>query len=156
MANKFFSKILNFIGLEENIIEDDIDDFDISMDSDRMELDETPIRYNKQKKGKVVNIHSSAYVKVVVYQPLSYDDTQNIIDNLKSRKPVIVNLECLDVDLAQRVLDFMSGAVYALDGTIHKVSRGIFVLAPNNVDISGNIPDELKGKAFFTLNNKRE
>ncbi len=156
MANKFFSKILNFIGLEENIIEEEIDDYDVNMDSDRMELDETPIRYNKQKKGKVVNIHSSAYVKVVVYQPLSYDDTQNIIDNLKNRKPVIVNLECLDVELAQRVLDFMSGAVYALDGTIHKVSRGIFVLAPNNVDISGNIPDELKGKAFFTLNNKRE
>jgi len=156
MANKFFSKILNFIGLEENIIEDDMDEYDVNMDSDRMELDETPIRYNKQKKGKIVNIHSSAYVKVVVYQPLSYDDTQNIIDNLKNRKPVIVNLDCLDVELAQRVLDFMSGAVYALDGTIHKVSKGIFVLAPNNVDISGNIPDELKGKAFFTLNNKRE
>ena len=67
-----------------------------------------------------------------------YEDTQNIIDNLKSRKPVIVNMEELDLDCAQRILDFMAGAIYALNGTIYKISRGIFVVAPTNYDVIGN------------------
>jgi FtsZ-interacting cell division protein YlmF len=93
-------------------------------------------------------------MKMIVYQPMTYDDTQNIIDNLKNRKPIIVNLESLETDIAQRILDFMSGAVYSLDGNIHKISKGIFILAPANVDISGNLPDELQGKSFHTLGNR--
>ena len=78
-------------------------------------------------------------MRMVVYQPQSYDDTQRIIDDLKSGRPVIANLEDLNVDIAQRVLDFLSGAVYGVDGSIRKISRGIFVLAPQHVDISGNV-----------------
>lgn len=154
MAGTMFNKILNFIGLEESVLEEDVIQEGYGYDEDYSSQQDS--NYNvksKTKKGKVVNIHSNPYVKVMVYQPFSYDDTQTIVDNLKNRKPIIVNLEALDVELAQRVLDFMSGAVYALDGSIHKVSRGIFVLAPSNVDISGDIPEELKGKNFFTLNN---
>ncbi len=155
MSNRFFDKLLNIIGLEENILEEveetTVEDMPVKSQDELIE----PNFQTRGKKGKVVNIHTSSYVKVVVYQPLSFDDTQNIIDNLKSRKPVVVNLDSLDVDLAQRVLDFMSGAVYSLDGTIQKISRGIFILAPSNVDIVGNIPEELKGKSFFTLANKK-
>ena len=152
MANGMFNKMLNFIGFEQNVLEEEIMDEEYSEEY----YSQPDIDYDvksKTKKGKVVNIHSNPYVKVMVYQPLSYDDTQTIVDNLKSRKPIIVNLEALESELAQRVLDFMSGAVYALEGSIHKVSRGIFVLAPSNVDISGDIPDDLKGKNFFTLNS---
>lgn len=78
-------------------------------------------------------------MRMVVYQPQSYDDTQRIIDDLKSGRPVIANLEDLNVEIAQRVLDFLSGAVYGVDGSIRKISRGIFVLAPQHVDISGNV-----------------
>ncbi|NMA95228.1 MAG: cell division protein SepF [Clostridiales bacterium] len=155
MANSVLNKMLNFIGLEENVLEEDVEDEAYS-DEFYSEPNEGYNIRSKTRRGKVVNIHSNPYVKVMVYQPLSYDDTQTIVDNLKSRKPIIVNLESLDSDLAQRVLDFLSGAVYALEGSIHKVSRGIFVLAPNNVDISGDIPDDLKGKSFFTLNNMDE
>jgi FtsZ-interacting cell division protein YlmF len=81
---------------------------------------------------------TSAGMRMVVYQPQSYDDTQRIIDDLKSGRPVIANLEDLNVEIAQRVLDFLSGAVYGVDGSIRKVSRGIFLLAPPHVDISGN------------------
>ena len=79
-----------------------------------------------------------AAMKMIVYHPVSYEDAQNIIDNLKSRKPVIVNMEELDVAAAQRILDFISGAIYAINGTIAKISRGIFVVAPNNYDVIGN------------------
>jgi len=155
MSDKFFNKILNFIGLEENIMEEDIEDEVAENVTRQQEELLEPNFQSKNRRGKVVNIHTSSYVKVVVYQPLSYDDTQSIVDNIKNRKPVVVNLENLDIDLAQRVLDFLSGAVYALDGSIQKVARGIFVLAPNNVDISGNIPDDMKGKTFFTISNKK-
>lgn len=156
MAGKIMNKLLNFIGLEENIIDDQIDE---SMDDNQKRYKDEliePTFQAKNKKGKVVNIHSSTYIKVVVYQALTYDDTQNIIDNLKSRKPIIVNLDSLEQDLAQRVLDFMSGAIYALDGTIQKVSRSIFVLVPSNIDIVGNIPDDFKGKSFYTLGTQAD
>lgn len=109
------------------------------------------------RESKVVGLapNPNNKMKMIVYQPMTYDDTQNIIDNLKNRKPVIVNLESLEIDTAQRILDFMSGAVYALNGNIHKISKGIFILVPNNVDIAGNIPDELKGKSFYTLGSKQ-
>lgn len=153
MAGKIIDKILNFIGLEETIIDEtEIQEDDTLHQEELLE----PYFKPRHKKGKVVNIHTSSYVKVVIYQPLSFDDTQSIINNLKTRKPIVVNLESLDTNLAQRVLDFISGAVYALDGTIQKVSRGIFVLAPSNIDIIGNIPEELKGKSFFTLASVKE
>lgn len=109
----------------------------------------------KEKDNKVVGLAPNNKMKLIIYQPMSYDDTQSIIDNLKNRKAVVVNLESLESDVAQRILDFMSGAVYAVNGNIHKVSKGIFVLVPNNVDISGNIPDELQGTSFYTLGNKQ-
>ena len=87
------------------------------------------------------NLPVSGGMKMIVYHPVSYEDTQIIIDNLKSRKPVIVNMEELDMDCAQRILDFLSGAIYALNGTMCKVSRGIFVVAPNNYDVVGNEDD---------------
>ncbi len=88
------------------------------------------------------NLPISGGMKMIVYHPVSYEDTQAIIDNLKSRKPVIVNMEELEVDSAQRILDFLSGAVYALNGTMCKISRGIFVVAPNNYDVVGNGEDD--------------
>jgi cell division inhibitor SepF len=154
MAGKFMNKFLNFIGLEENIDEpmDEMTEEMVSA-SGKEELIE-PTFQTKNRRGKVVNIHQSTYVKVVVYQALTYDDTQAIVDNLKNRKPIIVNLDSLEQDLAQRVLDFLSGAVYALDGTIQKVSRSIFVLVPSNIDIVGNIPEDFKGKSFYTLGTR--
>ena len=88
--------------------------------------------------GETVPMPNVAAMKMIVYHPVSYEDAQNIIDNLKSRKPVIVNMEELDVAAAQRILDFISGAIYAINGTIAKISRGIFVVAPNNYDVIGN------------------
>lgn len=155
MSDTIFNKFLNFIGLEENIIEEDAENEMAEASVRQQEELMEPNFRSKSRKGKVVNIHTASYIKVVVYQPLSFDDTQNIVDNVKNRKPVVVNLENLEIDLAQRVLDFLSGAVYALDGSIQKVSRGIFILAPDNVDVSGNILDEVKGKTFFTISNKK-
>ncbi len=85
-----------------------------------------------------VNGNSNAAVKMVLFQPMSYEDSQAIVDNLRANKPVIVNMVDLERECAQRVLDFMAGAVYALNGTIRRVSYGIFVIVPHNVIIVGN------------------
>lgn len=137
---KFINKMLNFIGWA---------------DEEEEELQQNDEFYTEEKfdsskhKGKVVNIHTTTQLKVVVLQPESFEEAQVICDNLKSKKPVIVNLEELDVDTARRIIDFLSGSVYALDGNIQKVSNGIFLVAPYNVDILGNFKDELRSKGVL-------
>jgi cell division inhibitor SepF len=156
MAGKVLDKLLNIIGLESTTVEDEDQEEEDYYEEEEVELFQES-RKSRGKKAGLVDIRNiPSYGKVVVYQPVSYDDTQNIVDNLKERKPVIINLETLDIELAQRVLDFISGAVYALGGTIQKVARGIFVIAPRNIDIAGNIPEESKGKNFYTLKHGKD
>lgn len=104
------------------------------------------------RKNKVVNIHATTQLKVVVMQPECFEDARGIADHLKTKKPVIINLEDLDTDAARRVVDFLSGAVYGLDGNIQKVAAGIFLIAPYNVSIMGEFKDELKSKSLFNWN----
>ncbi|MDA8233390.1 MAG: cell division protein SepF [Clostridia bacterium] len=141
---KVMDKFLGFMGFndEEEIIEEEY------LEDDEREVDE--VSY-KKKRGQVVSIHSQKQVKVVVMEPKTYDDVQAIADNLKNRKSVVVNLENADKELAKRVVDFVSGAVYALNGSSQKVGNGIFLFAPSNVDISSVIGnDDVRDKAFFT------
>jgi cell division inhibitor SepF len=83
-------------------------------------------------------------------QPYSYDDAQTVIDHLKNRRPVVLNLEALDGAMAQRILDFTSGAAYALDGNVQKVSKSIFIVVPSNIELSGNILNSAEDDSFYT------
>lgn len=136
------NKLMDFIGIEdvddEGYNEDYFNDEQQSMAEDNVVSLGNRGRRKTAAGNNVVGLPTAAPMKMVVYHPVSYEDTQNIIDNLKSRKPVIVNMEELEIDCAQRILDFMAGAIYALDGTIYKISRGIFVVAPTNYDVIGN------------------
>ena len=135
------NKFLDYIGIEESDAEDEyMDDLyeEDSRDTDNVVSIGNRGRSKTAASSNVVNLPSAAQQKMIVYHPISYEDTQNIIDNLKSRKPVIVKMGELELDCAQRILDFMAGAVYALNGTIYKISRGIFVVAPTNYDVIGN------------------
>ena len=102
---------------------------------------------NKQVQGKVVNIHTQQQFKVVIMNPENFEDAREITEHLKNKKPVVINLIELEKEFAQRILDFLSGAVCALDGSIQKVAQGIFVVAPNNVDVMGEFKDELRNKS---------
>ncbi len=95
------------------------------------------------RRGRIVDIRTASQVKMVIFQPTTFDQTTEICDNLKNRKPVIINLEKLERETARRILDFLSGAVYGLDGDLYKISGGIFVAAPSNVEISEDLKDEL-------------
>lgn len=142
MARTFFNKLLDYIGLEETDMEES-ELLDEEIYPDERAQDDNIVNINRARgeRSKVVSMPPPASAppnKMIIYQPISYEDTQNIIDNLKSRKPVIVNMEELEIECAQRILDFMAGAIYALNGTIHKISRGIFVVAPNNFGVVSN------------------
>lgn len=144
---KLFNKMLNFVGWEEEEIEEDE-----QQEETKEEIQQPPFLQNnfkKQPQNKVVNIHTQNQFKVVIMQPENIDDAQDICDHLKNKKPIVVNLEDLEKEPAQRIVDFLSGSVYALDGNIQKVSGGIFLIAPNNVDIMGDFKDELSNKTVF-------
>ena len=82
------------------------------------------------------NTESTTEMNMIIFRPTEYDQAQTIIDYLKLRKPIIVNLDEIEVSVAQRILDFITGAVYALSGDIKKAARNIFVVVPSNVEIS--------------------
>jgi len=81
------------------------------------------------------------YQNVVVYNPKTPDDVQRLIDYLKRREPAIINLDNIDENVAQRILDFCAGALYALSGSIHRISGNIFLLSPEGVEIT--VPFEM-------------
>lgn len=105
--------------------------------------------HHNTKKSKVVNIHATTQLKVVVLQPTTYSDATEIAGHLKSKKPVVVNLEKLDKETARKIVDFLSGAVFALDGSMQKVSNGILLLVPYTMGIMGDFSDELKTQGLF-------
>ena len=101
------------------------------------------------KRGKIVNIHTTTQLKVVVVQPVTFEDSKEIADHLKTKKPIVVNLESIDREVAKQIIDFLSGAVYALDGNIQRISNGIFLIVPYNMGIMGDFKDELRNKVVF-------
>ena len=103
------------------------------------------------KRSKVVNINTTAQLKVVVMQPMSYNDAPEIVDHLKEKKPVVVNLEKLEKSVASKIFDFLSGSVYALDGSMQQVSAGILLIVPNTMGIMGDFSDELKTQGIFDV-----
>jgi cell division inhibitor SepF len=143
--------MLNFVGWESEEEEEEEEEIIQEQEEEKEEIHKNQfLKTNPSKsQGKVVNIHSASQLKVVIMQPENFDDAQDICDHLKNKKPVVINLEDIEKDTAQRIVDFLSGSIYALDGSIQKVSSGIFVIAPNNVDIMSDFKEELKNKGVF-------
>lgn len=149
MAN-IFNKMLNAVGFGDD--EDENFDEDFIQATEEKSAPEADFRLIGNKKGKVVNINTTTQIKVVVIQPETFEEAKDIADTLKSKNPVVINLEDVEKDVARRIIDFLSGAVYALDGNIQKVSNGIFLVAPYNVGIMGDFKDELRSKGVFPWN----
>ena len=101
------------------------------------------------KKNKVVSMPQSQpnAIKMVISQPTTFEQSDEICSFLKEKKSVIVNLEYVNKDVARRIVDFISGAVHALDGHIQKISNSIFLIAPTNYEISNEMArEEIKNK----------
>lgn len=91
---------------------------------------------------------ASRILEVSIMKPTRFDDSQDICDMLVNERATVVNLEGIDLGLAQRIMDFISGAVYALNGKIHQISNLIFIVSPENVDISGDYLSYVEQNGF--------
>ena len=129
---KIVDKMLSLIGFEEVPYEE--------KKYGGQYTEDLPVNRDNRK-GSVVNIHTQRRSYIIVIEPHSHDEVQGIADHLKNRSWVIVNLENVDVEIARRVVDFMSGTTYALDGCMQKVGTGIFVFVPSNQNITAVIRD---------------
>ena len=81
---------------------------------------------------------------MILFEPRAYSESQQIADYLKKRNAVVVNLKRVTPDQAKRIVDFLSGTLYAINGGLQKLGSGIFLCTPNNVDVEGSITDEVK------------
>lgn len=105
------------------------------------EIEAPTFEARKAKTSNVVSIHSQKGSKVVLFEPRSYDEAQEIADHLRSRRSVVINLQRVRTDQALRIIDFLSGTVYALSGNISKLGSNIFLCVPENVEIQGSIAE---------------
>ncbi len=146
---KLFEKVLDFVGWESNVEGEDEMYEEESVESAPSRND----RYASQKKnpqGKVLNMNNNNNLKVVILAPQNILEARELCDHLKSNKPVIMNVEGVDTPVAQRMVDFLSGAVYCLDGDIQKISSGIFLATPACIEITGDLKDEMRNKGVFS------
>lgn len=149
------NSLLNFFKLDE--VEDEYDDYEYDdyeeevpavkapsarkASAARASLEEPQPQRSKSgflnTKPKVVSLNRSM-MEVKIVQPTSFEDSQEICNTLLESKPVVVNLEGFDPDDAQRIMDFISGCIYAINGKYNQISKYIFIFTPENVDISGD------------------
>lgn len=129
---KIVDRFLNVIGFEEE---------DVEMDPTPPPPSEEP----QKRRAPLVSLaggQAPKGVQVIVKTPVAFEEVQEIADHVKSRRPVIVNLEGMSKDDAQKILNFLSGAVYALDGGLKRISSGIFLAAPANIQVEMDLPRE--------------
>ena len=148
MAGAIMDKIWGVIGMNNNqseAEEPDNDDYDVDT-YDNYEEEEEDRKFFGRK-GKVVPISQAQSVKMVISQPTTFEQSEEICSLLKEKKSVIVNLEYVSKEVARRIVDFISGGVYALDGHIQKISNSIFLIAPTNYKITNEMArEEIKNK----------
>ena len=99
--------------------------------------------------NKVVNIHATARLQVVLVMPDKYESAREIADHLRDKRTVVLNLENTNKEVSRRILDFVSGVAYAQDGKIKKVAVSTFIVTPYNVEILGDLIDELENNGVY-------
>ena len=104
---------------------------------------------NTSKKNKVVNIHATTQLKVVLVKPERFEDASTIADHLNNKRTVVLNLESTNKEVSRRLVDFLSGVAYANNGQIKRVANSTFIITPYNVDIMGDLLDELENNGAF-------
>ena len=141
MAVAAFKKIWDYLvgDAEEETDEEEVIDSAYDMSNDEEEEDNNSETFSvfRKNRNKVVSMPQAQSVKMKILKPTNYDpDVNEIIDELKSKNGIVMNLEYVNKDIARRIIDTVSGAVTALDGRIEKVSNSIFVVAPYNYEIT--------------------
>ena len=144
--------------------EDDYDDFDVSprpverrerVERERPPRDSGYSSYSSpsvdddRRSNKVVNIRAATQLQVVLVKPERFEDASSIADHLREKRTVVLNLESTNGEIARRLLDFLAGVSYAQEGKIKKVAISTYIITPYNVDILGDLIDELENNGLY-------
>ena len=130
-------------------ISDEDDDYDEAFDDQESPfVEDRPRGMDRgvvdSRRGKVVNIHATTQLKVVLVKPERFENASEIADHLKEKRTVVVNLESTHKDIARRLIDFLSGVAYAGEGKIKRVAANPYIITPYSVEIQGDLIDELE------------
>lgn len=109
----------------------------------------SPATAEERRSNKVVNIRAATQLQVVLVKPESFEDASAIADHLCEKRTVVLNLESTNKEIARRLLDFLSGVAYASEGKIKKVAISTYIITPYNVDILGDLIDELENNGLY-------
>ena len=126
----------------------DFEDFEDEPRRDRETFEERRPRV-EDRRSKVVNIHATTQLKVVLVKPERFENASEIADQLKDKRTVVLNLESTNKDVARRLIDFLSGVAYAGEGKIKKVAANTYIITPYHVDIEGDLIDELENNGLY-------
>ncbi len=140
-----FNKMLKWIGFSDE--EEEIYEVEETVEEEVVEPS-----FPLGRRAKVSSISGGAPAKVVVIHFTGFDDAKDAADHLKNRKPIVANLEKLDNETTRKVVDFLSGAVYGVDGKIQNVSNRIFLITPSNVEVAGNYRENARVTGFPFVN----
>ena len=102
-----------------------------------------------RRSNKVVNIHTTTQLQVVLVNPSRFENASEIADHLRDKRTVVLNLEQTDKNIARRLIDILSGVAYANEGTIKKVALSTYIITPYNVEILGDLIDELENNGLY-------
>ena len=152
----FLDKVKNMVNVSEDDYYDELesDDYQGNEPQQEEEYEEPrrPARRARESRGgadNVVNIHTTAQLQVVLTKPESFEEAKSVVDNLNEKRTVVINLESTNRDMARRLVDFFSGAVYANRGTLKRVANNTFIITPYNVDVMGDLLGELENNGVF-------
>jgi cell division inhibitor SepF len=137
------SKFKTFFYLDDEYDDDEQDFIEEEMETSK------PIKKAAAAKQNVVSLQSlQKSSKMILVEPRVYDEAQDIVDHLKNRRSVVVNLQRIERDQGQKIIDFLGGAVYALGGEMQKIGVDIILCTPDNVEVSGNISGMITNHDF--------
>ena len=128
--------------------DEELEDFEEPARSSRDVFEDRRVKV-EDRRNKVVNIHATTQLKVVLVKPERFENASEIADNLKDKRTVVLNLESTNKDVARRLIDFLSGVAYAGEGKIKKVAANTYLITPYSVDIEGDLIDELENNGLY-------
>lgn len=132
----------------EDDFEEPVKESSRSLFDDRKD-DRREDRRSEDRHNKVVNIHATTQLKVVLVKPDRFENASEIADQLKDKRTVVLNLESTNKDVARRLIDFLSGVAYAGEGKIKKVAANTYIITPYHVELEGDLIDELENNGLY-------
>ena len=128
--------------------DEEFEDFEEPARSSRDAFEDHRVKV-EDRRNKVVNIHATTQLKVVLVKPERFENASEIADHLKDKRTVVLNLESTNKDIARRLIDFLSGVAYAGEGKIKKIAANTYIITPYHVDIEGDLIDELENNGLY-------